>query len=154
MEVSHRTKSVCYFDLLYIQPLYFTSPSDMIIVFFFSYRVCSVLLSVLCTSYQSLRERASGRGWQFSRDALGARPSRAHQIGADPAALHVSYTFAGCHRHLQGCGSLSDKQTFRTERRLTLLHMQAAPQFMSLKTNGRESEWDVETNESATQTHE
>lgn len=86
---------MCYVDLHSTPIFHFPFRQDHTEAL--SYRVCSSRLSVFCASHQSLGERAGGRGRQFSRDALGASPSRAHQAGADPAALRVSYTLAGCH---------------------------------------------------------
>lgn len=60
MEVSHRTKVICYFDLLPTAIFHLPFRYDHIVVL--SYRVCSSRLSVLCASYQSLGERAGGRG--------------------------------------------------------------------------------------------
>lgn len=77
MEVSHRTKSVCYFDLLYIQPLYFTSPSDMIIQCF-SVTVSAACFSLSCVHPISLSERGPVDGADSSAGMLWERGLLVH----------------------------------------------------------------------------
>lgn len=88
------------------------------------YLICSSCLQAVNASCGPFSVRAGGRGCQFCRDALGASlPPHAHWSGAELAALHVSYTFMGCHRHLQGSGSLSGTQAYKTEQGFKLYHM-------------------------------
>lgn len=104
-----------------------------------SYLICSSCLLAVCASCGPFRVRAGGWGCQFCRDALGASlPPRARYTRAEPAALHIRYTLVGCHRHLQGRGSLSETQTHKTEQGFKL-----TPMFMPLTTSGREKEWVV-----------
>lgn len=80
------------------------------------YLVCSSCLQAMSASCGPFSVWAGGWSCQLCRDALGTSlPPRAHWAGAEPAALRTRCTLVGCHRHLQGCGSLSEAQTYKSE---------------------------------------
>ena len=119
-----------------------------------NYLACGSFLWAGCPPCLPLSVRVGGWGCQICRDALGASlPPRARWTRAAPAALHVGCTVTGCHRHLQGCRSLSETQTYKPSRVSSSITCTDAPvpAINNIKERKRSGMCAVETNLSVTQ---